>query len=139
MKRADHADLKTGYYYSRWRPGVAVSEPLAVHTKCRSENGMQTVLTFLVLLSVGLQYIVHQMNYKRDLERVERFIAAARRAAWGPKLNRTEIARNVSAEQISACEITRLCDRLGGPIRSIRFSFILAGSSQFAWQRRSCQ
>ena len=33
-----------------------------------------------------LQYVVQGMTYKRDLERVERFLREARLAAWGPKM-----------------------------------------------------
>ncbi|KIY74026.1 DnaJ-domain-containing protein [Cylindrobasidium torrendii FP15055 ss-10] len=58
----------TGYYYSRFRPGLG------------------SVSVFLVLLTSGLQYIVQSMNYKRDLARIERISQDARLAAWGPKL-----------------------------------------------------
>ncbi|KAH7105544.1 DnaJ-domain-containing protein [Auriculariales sp. MPI-PUGE-AT-0066] len=67
----------TGYYYSRFRPGVV------------------TVLAFLTLITAGLQHMVHRMNYSRDVARVERIITAARRAAWGPKLVRVEGRRKV--------------------------------------------
>ncbi|KAI0304092.1 hypothetical protein BC826DRAFT_212066 [Russula brevipes] len=39
----------TGYYYSRFRPGLG------------------TVFVFLTVLSTGLHYLVQRMNYKRDL------------------------------------------------------------------------
>ncbi|KAF9534238.1 hypothetical protein CPB83DRAFT_843909 [Crepidotus variabilis] len=58
----------TGYYYSRFRPGVG------------------TVLVFLTLLTSGLQYLVQNINYKKDLKRIEVIIQRARSAAWGPKL-----------------------------------------------------
>ncbi|KAG6821629.1 hypothetical protein H0H93_000138 [Arthromyces matolae] len=57
----------TGYYYSRFRPGLG------------------TVVTFLIVLTSGLHYMVQRMNYKRDLERIERFRQQAKAAAWGPK------------------------------------------------------
>lgn len=67
----------TGYYYSRFRPGLG------------------SVLAFLIILSSGLQYVVQRLNYKRDVERIERFIREARTAAWGPKMNPLEGPRKV--------------------------------------------
>jgi len=58
----------TGYYYSRFRPGLA------------------TVLVFLVVLTSGLQYLVQKVNYRRDLEKVRQAMRDARLAAWGPKM-----------------------------------------------------
>lgn len=58
----------TGYYYSRFRPGLG------------------TVLIFLATLTTGLQYIVQHMNFKRDLARIERILGQAKLAAWGPKM-----------------------------------------------------
>jgi len=58
----------TGYYYSRFRPGVG------------------TVLTFLVFLTTGLQYMVQRLNYTKDLERIERIRQDAKKAAWGNRL-----------------------------------------------------
>jgi len=58
----------TGYYYSRFRPGLG------------------TVLAFLVVLSTGLHYVVQRMNYKRDLARIEHILGRAKLAAWGPKM-----------------------------------------------------
>lgn len=58
----------TGYYYSRFRPGLG------------------TVFTFLIILSSGIQFMVQSMNYKRDLERIETIIGKAKAAAWGPKM-----------------------------------------------------
>jgi len=58
----------TGYYYSRFRPGVG------------------TVSTFLVLLTTGLQYMVQRLNYAKDLERIERIRQDAKTAAWGNRL-----------------------------------------------------
>ncbi|KAI0832395.1 DnaJ-domain-containing protein [Trametes gibbosa] len=67
----------TGYYYSRFRPGLG------------------TVLTFLVILTSGLQYLVQKMNYNRDLKRVEQIRDQARAAAWGAKMTPLEGQRKV--------------------------------------------
>lgn len=67
----------TGYYYSRFRPGI------------------WSVLIFLTLITSVLQHVVHRMNYNRDLARIDRFVTAARRAAWGPKLARVDGRRKV--------------------------------------------
>jgi len=58
----------TGYYYARFRPGIG------------------TVMTFLVVLTTGLQYMVQKLNYARDLERIERIRQDARTTAWGNRL-----------------------------------------------------
>ncbi|KAJ2922087.1 hypothetical protein H1R20_g14997, partial [Candolleomyces eurysporus] len=58
----------TGYYYSRYRPGLGF------------------VLTFLVAVTSLLQYMVQGMNYKRDLARIEHITGKAKAAAWGPKM-----------------------------------------------------
>ncbi|KAF8639839.1 hypothetical protein AX17_001094 [Amanita inopinata Kibby_2008] len=58
----------TGYYYSRFRPGLG------------------TVFVFLTFFTSTLQYIIQRINYKKDLERVQYIIREARLAAWGPKL-----------------------------------------------------
>ncbi|KAJ7507907.1 DnaJ domain-containing protein [Mycena galericulata] len=67
----------TGYYYSRFRPGLG------------------TVLVFLVLVTSGFHYIVQHINYRGDLERIDRFVKEARLAAWGPKLVPVEGQRKV--------------------------------------------
>ncbi|KAF8591591.1 DnaJ-domain-containing protein [Ramaria rubella] len=67
----------TGYYYTRFRPGLG------------------TVLTFLITLTSGLQYIIQKINYKNDLTRIQQFVSKARLAAWGPKLNPIEGKRKV--------------------------------------------
>ncbi|KAG6890549.1 hypothetical protein C0992_000809 [Termitomyces sp. T32_za158] len=67
----------TGYYYSRFRPGLG------------------TVLVFLVILTSGLHLIVQKMNYKRDLERIDRIRQQAKTAAWGPKAIPLEGQRKV--------------------------------------------
>jgi len=58
----------TGYYYSRFRPGLG------------------SVLVFLIILTSILQYLAQRINYKRDLERIERIVSKAKAAAWGPKM-----------------------------------------------------
>ncbi|KAF8621683.1 hypothetical protein AX15_007696 [Amanita polypyramis BW_CC] len=58
----------TGYYYSRFRPGLG------------------TVSVFLIILTSALQYVIQGMNYKSDSKRVQHVIGEARLAAWGPKL-----------------------------------------------------
>ncbi|KAG8901869.1 hypothetical protein FRC01_009725 [Tulasnella sp. 417] len=58
----------TGYYYSRYRPGLG------------------SVVVFLVMVSSGLQLVVQKMNYKKDLERIDRFRIKARTAAWGVRM-----------------------------------------------------
>ncbi|KAI0068652.1 DnaJ-domain-containing protein [Artomyces pyxidatus] len=67
----------TGYYYSRFRPGLG------------------SVLVFLTVLTSLLQYVVQRLNYKRDLERIDHIVRQARLAAWGPKMVPTETRRKV--------------------------------------------
>ncbi|KAI0347267.1 DnaJ-domain-containing protein [Trametopsis cervina] len=67
----------TGYYYSRFRPGLG------------------TVFAFLTLLTSALQYLVQRLTYKRDVQRVEQIIGQARSAAWGNKLTPGEGQRKV--------------------------------------------
>ncbi|KAI9574733.1 DnaJ-domain-containing protein [Boletus coccyginus] len=67
----------TGYYYSRFRPGLVM------------------VLMFLVVLTSGLQYLVQKVNYRRDLEKVRQTMRAARLVAWGPKMVPLEGRRKV--------------------------------------------
>ncbi|KAH9006809.1 DnaJ-domain-containing protein [Lactarius hatsudake] len=58
----------TGYYYSRFRPGLG------------------TVVIFLTTLTSGLHYIVQHINFKRDLARIEHIVGQAKLVAWGPKM-----------------------------------------------------
>ncbi|KAG6911179.1 hypothetical protein DXG01_003046 [Tephrocybe rancida] len=67
----------TGYYYQRFRPGLG------------------TVFAFLVILTSGLQLLVQRLNYKKDLERIEKFVQQAKAAAWGPKAVPVEGQRKV--------------------------------------------
>ncbi|KAG6336837.1 hypothetical protein ID866_2233, partial [Astraeus odoratus] len=67
----------TGYYYTRFRPGLG------------------TVLIFLTILTTGMQYVVQSINYKRDLNRIRQTIRDARVAAWGPKMVQLDGKRKV--------------------------------------------
>ncbi|KAJ7276484.1 DnaJ domain-containing protein [Mycena haematopus] len=67
----------TGYYYSRFRPGLG------------------SVFVFLILVTSGFHYIVQHINYRNDIVRVERFVKEAQLAAWGPKLIPIEGQRKV--------------------------------------------
>ncbi|PPR07048.1 hypothetical protein CVT26_005249 [Gymnopilus dilepis] len=58
----------TGYYYSRFRPGLG------------------TVFVFLTILTSGLQLFVQRFNYRKDLARIEFITRKAKAAAWGPKM-----------------------------------------------------
>lgn len=61
----------------------------------RHPRSIQTVLTFLVIITSGLQYVVQKMNYNRDLKRIEEIVEQARIAAWGSKMNPVEGQRKV--------------------------------------------
>ncbi|KAF7977442.1 hypothetical protein HWV62_3607 [Athelia sp. TMB] len=67
----------TGYYYSRWRPG------------------MLEVSIFLISLTSLLQYIVQRMTYKADLQRIEKIVSEAKLAAWGPKMIPVQGSRKI--------------------------------------------
>jgi len=58
----------TGYYYSRFRPGLG------------------SVFVFLTILTSGLQLFIQRFNYKKDLDRIEFITRKAKVAAWGPKM-----------------------------------------------------
>ncbi|KAF8351380.1 hypothetical protein F5887DRAFT_937177, partial [Amanita rubescens] len=58
----------TGYYYSRFRPGLG------------------TVSVFLIILTTALQYVIQSINYRSDSQRVQHIIKEARLAAWGTKM-----------------------------------------------------
>ncbi|KAK7061800.1 RNA-dependent RNA polymerase [Favolaschia claudopus] len=68
----------TGYYYSRFRPGLG------------------TVLTFLILVTSGFHYIAQKINYGNDVKRMERLVKEAQLAAWGTKLIPVEGQRKAS-------------------------------------------
>ncbi|KAF7332082.1 RNA-dependent RNA polymerase [Mycena kentingensis (nom. inval.)] len=58
----------TGYYYSRFRPGLG------------------SVFVFLVIVTSGFHYAVQHVNFRRDSDRIQTIIRDARLAAWGPRL-----------------------------------------------------
>lgn len=64
---------------------------------------VQSVLAFLIILTSGLQLLVQRINYKRDLERIEKVRGEARSAAWGPKL-----VPNVGKRKVSHAELSVL-------------------------------
>lgn len=76
----------TGYYYSRFRPGLGVRRQSFFFYANILICAAQTVLVFLAVLSTGLHYVIQRINYKRDLARIEYIISQAKQAAWGPKL-----------------------------------------------------
>ncbi|KII95104.1 hypothetical protein PLICRDRAFT_33936 [Plicaturopsis crispa FD-325 SS-3] len=67
----------TGYYYSRFRPGLGF------------------VFVFLTILTSVLQYLVQHLGYKSDVQRIERVVSDARAAAWGSKMVPIEGQRKV--------------------------------------------
>ncbi|KAK6437615.1 hypothetical protein LTR95_006194 [Oleoguttula sp. CCFEE 5521] len=56
----------TGYYYSRYRPGLG-----------------SVLVGLFLFLGGGVHYAVRYMNYKQHREFVQRYIKDARRNAWG--------------------------------------------------------
>ncbi|KAF8205056.1 hypothetical protein BJ912DRAFT_940119 [Pholiota molesta] len=58
----------TGYYYSRYRPGLGF------------------VAIFLTILTSGLQFMIQKITYRKDLERIELIVSKAKSTAWGPKM-----------------------------------------------------
>ncbi len=85
----------TGYYFSRYRPGIGVRITSLSSAPCTHCAYPQTVLIFLALLTSLLQNVVHRLNHKREVERVHRFMLLARKAAWGPKLVKNDAPRKV--------------------------------------------
>ncbi|KAJ7781150.1 DnaJ domain-containing protein [Mycena metata] len=79
----------TGYYYSRFRPGLG------------------SVFVFLVLVTSGFHYVVQHINYRSDLQRIHRFVKEAQLAAWGPKLIPVEGQRKVKVNVSGADEDSR--------------------------------
>ena len=66
-KNIEHLTLGTGYYYSRFRPGLG------------------SVMIFLVLLTCTVQHGVAHINRQRDLQRISRLSKQAKSIAYGPK------------------------------------------------------
>jgi DnaJ homolog subfamily C member 1 len=94
----------TGYYYSRFRPGLGVCPlqlTLSVAPALTIVPLAQSVLIFLIVLTSGLQLLVQSMNYSRDLKRIEKVRGEAMSAAWGPKLVPAEGQRKVSEVELS--------------------------------------
>jgi len=73
----------------------------------------------MTLLTSALQYAIQGMNYKRDLERIEKFIREARLAAWGNNLVPVQGQRKV-------CEC-RYCPH------KTSTDFVLVGQSESGW------
>ncbi|PWN40812.1 DnaJ-domain-containing protein [Ceraceosorus guamensis] len=56
----------SGFYYSRWRPGLAFA------------------IAVVVLVTCVLQHIIQRINYERDTKRLELLTEHAKLQAWGP-------------------------------------------------------
>ena len=84
----------TGYYYSRYRPGLGVRS-LQCSVERQLTSVRQSAVIFLILVTTGLHYLVQRINYRSDLARIERVVREARLAAWGPKLVPLEGQRKV--------------------------------------------
>jgi len=99
----------TGYYYSRFRPGLG------------------SVIVFLTILTSGVQYIIQHLNYKKDAERVERFIREAKAAAWGPKMipieGKRKVRVNLGGSQRS--------DEDGNPISGRTIDMVVEGQNVY--------
>nr|GAT59925.1 predicted protein [Mycena chlorophos] len=67
----------TGYYYSRFRPGLG------------------TAIVFLIIATSGFQYAAQHVNSRRDLARIEDIVRQARQVAWGPRMVPVEGQRKV--------------------------------------------
>ena len=68
----------------------------SVQSRSHAFKRTQTVLTFLVIITSALQYIVQRLNYNRDLQRIEWIVEQARTSAWGSKMTPQEGQRKVS-------------------------------------------
>ncbi|KAI0686431.1 DnaJ-domain-containing protein [Cytidiella melzeri] len=99
----------TGYYYSRFRPGLG------------------TVFVFLTLLTSALQYVVQSINYKRDLQRVEKIVGQARSAAWGNKLTPGEGQRKVKVNLGGGSRY----DAEGNPLQGRWVDMVVDGNDVF--------
>ncbi|KAG8746750.1 hypothetical protein FRC10_003733 [Ceratobasidium sp. 414] len=96
----------TGYYYSRFRPGLG------------------TVLVFLATLSCALEFQVKRMNYGRDLKRVRDLVGRAKLAAWGPRMVPVEGSRKV---RIPATASTGMDGSDGMEQRAKTIEFVVDG------------
>ena len=105
----------TGYYYSRFRPGLGVGGLRGTRTVGWGSHGtLQTVLVFLVFVTSGVQYLVQRLNYTRDLKRIDWIVSQARTAAWGSKLNPVEGQRKVCCGTTPATTGSHGTERLSG-------------------------
>jgi len=88
----------TGYYYSRFRPGLG------------------TVLVFLIAFTSALQFLIQKINYNKDLARIELITGRARRAAWGPKMvpftgqRKVRVSLGEQVDENGSAEGTKLID-----------------------------
>lgn len=76
----------TGYYYARYRPGIGVRLVILYAWSIFDLINVQSVLVFLTTLTSCLQYVIQSLNYRKDVERIDKVVGDARRAAWGPNL-----------------------------------------------------
>ena len=105
----------TGYYYSRFRPGLGVGGLRRTRAvRWGSHGTLQTVLVFLVFVTSGVQYLVQRLNYTRDLKRIDWIVSQARTAAWGSKLNPVEGQRKVCCGTTLATTGSHGTKRLSG-------------------------
>ena len=82
-------DLGSGYVHislSHNPRALTTSISSISHRRKIYRTEPQTVSTFLVLLTTGLQYMVQRLNYAKDLERIERIRQDAKTNAWGNRL-----------------------------------------------------
>ncbi|THH08656.1 hypothetical protein EW145_g2574 [Phellinidium pouzarii] len=99
----------TGYYYSRYRPGLG------------------SVLVFLIALSSGVHYVIQRINYKNDLARIDRFVSDARLAAWGAKMIPLEGRRKVRVNLGGRPYI----DEDGNPVPGKQIDMVVEGNDVF--------
>jgi len=99
----------TGYYYQRYRPGLG------------------SVMIFLIVVTSGLQFVIQRLNYKRDLERIERFVREARLAAWGPKMVPVEGKRKVKVNLGGRVYV----DEDGNPVPGKYIDMVVEGGDVF--------
>ncbi|KAF8845860.1 DnaJ-domain-containing protein [Paxillus ammoniavirescens] len=102
----------TGYYYSRFRPGLG------------------TVLVFLTLLTSALQYLVQKMNHNRDLKKVRQTIRDARLAAWGQKLIPLEGRRKVKVNLGGGARV----DGNGDVVPGKMIDMVVDGDHVYIWE-----
>ncbi|CAG8498710.1 2162_t:CDS:2 [Paraglomus brasilianum] len=72
----------TGYYYSRYQPGLL------------------TVLAFLVVLVSTVQYIVFWITFVQDKKRIRYYIHRAREIAWGKTMKKQMTTKRVTVNDV---------------------------------------